>query len=116
MQKKTLGIVLMFLGLVVLIASLAADALGIGMDPGIGWKQALGALVGVIVAGVGAWYWPGFPQSRMMAEAAAPMPMASPTPKKAAASKTPRKSRAAKKASRPARKASSRGARRGRKR
>lgn len=55
MSKKTLGIGLIVLGVIVLIVSLAADSFGIGGTPGIGWKQLVGAGVGVIVAIVGIW-------------------------------------------------------------
>jgi hypothetical protein len=81
MSKRALGILLMIVGLIVVIASLEADALGIGADPGIGWKQAVGALVGVVVVGVGAWYWPGLPSSPAMQQPAGPMPVAGPTAK-----------------------------------
>ena len=43
------------LGVVVLIISLAADSLGIGGAPGIGWKQLTGAGVGLIVMIYGIW-------------------------------------------------------------
>jgi hypothetical protein len=55
MSKRTMGIVLVILGVVLLIVSLAADVIGIGNRMGIGWKQMLGAAVGLIVALVGAW-------------------------------------------------------------
>jgi len=38
-----------------LIVSLAADVIGIGNEAGIGWKQMLGAVVGVSVAVSGGW-------------------------------------------------------------
>jgi cytochrome c biogenesis protein CcdA len=65
MSKRTLGIVLMVVGLVMVIVSLGADAIGLGAEPGLGLKQALGAVAGVIILAAGAWFWPGFPQSRM---------------------------------------------------
>jgi uncharacterized membrane protein len=55
MSKRTLGVVLIILGLVVLVVSLAADPLGIGNGTGFGWKQILGSVVGALVAVVGAW-------------------------------------------------------------
>jgi hypothetical protein len=70
MSKKTLGIVLVVVGVIVVIASLGADAFGFGGSPGLGWKQALGAVVGVITVAVGAWFWPGLPTSLMSAEGA----------------------------------------------
>ena len=55
MSKRTIGMGLIALGVIVLIASLAADSLGLGGVPGIGWKQLTGAAVGVIVAIAGGW-------------------------------------------------------------
>jgi len=55
MSKKTIGIGLVVVGVIVLIVSLAADSFGIGGTPGIGWKQLVGAGVGVIIAVVGFW-------------------------------------------------------------
>ena len=56
MSKRTLGIVLIVLGVLLVILSLSADALGIGNGAGIGWKQILGAVIGVLVAAGGAWW------------------------------------------------------------
>lgn len=57
-QGKQLGIALVVLGLLVVVVSLAADAIGLGAEPAtIGWKQQLGALAGLIVAAVGIWRW-----------------------------------------------------------
>ena len=39
-----------------LIVSLAADALGLGNGAGLGWKQILGAVIGLLVAAGGAWW------------------------------------------------------------
>jgi len=55
MSKRTIGIVLVVIGVIVVIVSLAADALGIGSGGGIGWKQLLGAAVGVVVVLGGGW-------------------------------------------------------------
>ncbi|MBE3067704.1 MAG: hypothetical protein IMZ73_09820 [Chloroflexi bacterium] len=55
MSKKTIGFLLIILGVVVLVVTLAADTLGIGNVPGFGWKQILGAVIGVIVALGGVW-------------------------------------------------------------
>ena len=50
MSKKMLGVVFIILGAVVLVVSLAADAVGIGNATGIGWKQILAAVIGALVA------------------------------------------------------------------
>ena len=52
-NKKTIGIALLAAGALVLIGSLAADAIGIGGAAGFGYKQIIGAVVGVIAAAVG---------------------------------------------------------------
>ena len=52
-NKKTIGIALLVVGAVLLIGSLAVDAIGIGGVAGFGYKQIIGAVAGVIVAIVG---------------------------------------------------------------
>jgi hypothetical protein len=52
-NKKTIGIVLMVAGVVLLIGSLVADLLGIGNAPGFGLYQVIGSAVGVVVAAAG---------------------------------------------------------------
>lgn len=57
-QGKQLGIALIALGILVVTISLAADAIGVGVETGvIGWKQQLGAVAGLAVAAVGLWRW-----------------------------------------------------------
>jgi hypothetical protein len=63
MSKRTIGIVLIVIGVVLAIVSLAADAIGIGTYPGINGAQILGAAVGIIIALVGVWLgWSKPPQ------------------------------------------------------
>ncbi len=52
-SKRTIGIVLIVVGLVVLVLALGADLIGIGQNPNFGQYQLLGAVVGAIVAVVG---------------------------------------------------------------
>ncbi len=52
-NKKVIGIALLVVGVILLVVSLAADSLGIGGSPGIGYKQIIGAVAGVVVAAVG---------------------------------------------------------------
>ena len=53
MSNRTRGLVLIVAGVVLALVALAADPLGLGPHPGIGWKQILGALAGVAAAVVG---------------------------------------------------------------
>jgi hypothetical protein len=51
-NKKIIGIALLVVGVLLLIVSLAADVIGIGL-PGFGLKQIAGAVAGVVVAVIG---------------------------------------------------------------
>ncbi|MEP6894861.1 MAG: hypothetical protein ABI986_04560 [Chloroflexota bacterium] len=53
MNNRTIGIVLLAGGVVLLIVSLAADLIGIGGAAGFGYKQTIGSIAGAIVAIVG---------------------------------------------------------------
>ena len=55
MSKRTIGYVLIVLGVILALVSLFADAIGIGTYPGMNWAQILGALVGIFLAIVGVW-------------------------------------------------------------
>ena len=55
MSKRIIGYIVIVLGIAALILSLAADAIGIGGSPGIGWRQLTGAAVGLIVMIYGFW-------------------------------------------------------------
>jgi hypothetical protein len=51
--KKTVGVVLLVVGILVLLVSLLADPLGIGGSPVFGRDQIVGTIAGAIVAVVG---------------------------------------------------------------
>ncbi len=53
MSRKTVGVMLLVVGVLLFLVSATADSLGIGGAPGIGWKQILGMVVGVAVAATG---------------------------------------------------------------
>jgi hypothetical protein len=55
MNKRTVGYILIALGVVGLIVSLAADYIGVGSYPGINGTQLLGAVLSLVVALVGVW-------------------------------------------------------------
>ena len=54
MSKKTLGILLVVLGVILVVVSLAADTIGIGSGA-FGPKQIIGTAIGIILALVGVW-------------------------------------------------------------
>ena len=55
-NKRILALILLLGGLVILVLSLAADALGIGREAAtFGWAQIAGTLAGAGIAVVGAW-------------------------------------------------------------
>ncbi len=57
MTNKTIGIIVIILGVLLAAVSLLADVLGLGGDPNaIGWKQLLGAGLGVLVVIIGVWF------------------------------------------------------------
>ena len=56
MDKKTPSAAMLAIGIMILVASLFADSLGIGGNSGFGSYQAVGAVVGAIVAAVGLFF------------------------------------------------------------
>jgi len=56
MSNRTIGILIIVVGVLLVVASLAADLIGIGSGGGLGWKQLLGAGVGVLVVAAGVWW------------------------------------------------------------
>ena len=57
MNNKTIGIIVIILGVLLAAVSLLADVLGLGGDPNaVGWKQLLGAGAGVLVVIIGVWF------------------------------------------------------------
>jgi hypothetical protein len=54
MSNRYLGITMILVGLLIMLVSLLADVIGVGARPDIfGWKQLLGACVGVVVSVAG---------------------------------------------------------------
>jgi len=48
-------LVVLVLGIVLALVSLFADAIGVGGEPGFGWKQTLGLVVGVGLVALALW-------------------------------------------------------------
>ena len=59
MSKRLISFALILFGAAVSILSLAADPLGFGGVPGIGWKQIMGVVVGIFIAIFGLWWAQG---------------------------------------------------------
>ncbi len=53
MNNRTMSIVLLAVGAVLLIVSLTADVTRIGVAPGFGYKQIIGSIAGIIGVVVG---------------------------------------------------------------
>ena len=51
--NKISSIILLVVGIGLLIASLLADVIGIGDDPGFGRQQTMGTVAGAVIAAVG---------------------------------------------------------------
>ena len=51
--NKTASLLLLLVGVVLLAASLLADTIGIGDDPGFGRQQTMGTIAGAALAAVG---------------------------------------------------------------
>ncbi len=52
-MKEAVGIVILVVGIVVLVLSLAADFIAAGAYSGFGYQQVIGVILGVIVGAVG---------------------------------------------------------------
>ncbi len=55
MDSPMLARVVIVVGVLLVVISLFADPLGLGRSPGVGWRQTLGAVVGVLVVVAGAY-------------------------------------------------------------
>jgi len=53
MDREIVGWMLVAAGAVIFLFSALADAIGIGVDGGFGWKQILGVIIGAGAVGVG---------------------------------------------------------------
>ncbi len=53
MSGKGIGTIALVLGVLLFLVSAAADSVGIGGHPGMGWKQVLGLAGGVALAAFG---------------------------------------------------------------
>jgi len=56
MSKKSLSLIAIIVGLILMIVSLIADLIGLGSYPGINWAQIVGAVVGLVTVLLGFWF------------------------------------------------------------
>ncbi len=55
-DQKNIGRTLFSVGILLLVVSLLADVIGLGRVPDVfGWKQIVGAVAGLGLAGIGIW-------------------------------------------------------------
>ena len=50
---RALAVSLLVAGVLLFLFSLTADTIGIGEGTGVGWKQIIGAVIGVVIAAIG---------------------------------------------------------------
>ena len=50
---RTLGVILLAIGVMTLVLAIGADVIGLGQTHAFGFKQIVGALVGILVATIG---------------------------------------------------------------
>ena len=55
MTQRRSALIMVVIGVILALVSLLADAIGVGGDPGFGYKQAAGLLVGVVLVAIGLW-------------------------------------------------------------
>ena len=55
MTQRGLALVILVVGVLLALVSLFADPLGVGGEPGFGYKQTAGLVVGVALAALGLW-------------------------------------------------------------
>jgi len=57
MMPRGSALVMLLVGVLLALVSGFADALGIGGEPGFGYKQAAGLVVGLVLVAVSLWRW-----------------------------------------------------------
>jgi hypothetical protein len=55
MAKRGSALIMVVVGVILALVSLLADAIGIGGEPGFGYKQAAGLLIGIVLVAIGLW-------------------------------------------------------------
>lgn len=55
MSRKTISMILVIAGILLVGVSLLADILGIGKESGFGWKQSTGLIIGLLIVLINSW-------------------------------------------------------------
>jgi hypothetical protein len=55
MAQRQSALIMLVVGVLLVLVSLFADAIGVGGQPGFGWKQGAGLVIGVALAALGFW-------------------------------------------------------------
>jgi hypothetical protein len=55
MAARSRSVALVVMGVALASLSVLADVIGVGTGPGFGWKQIVGTVLGIVIAGVGVW-------------------------------------------------------------
>lgn len=55
MTQRQSALLMLVIGILLALVSLFADALGVGGQPGFGWKQTGGLILGLALVGLGLW-------------------------------------------------------------
>lgn len=55
MTQRQSALLILVVGILLVLVSLFADALGLGGEPGFGWKQAGGLVIGAALVAFGLW-------------------------------------------------------------
>ena len=53
MDKKGWGLLFLIIGIIILLISIFTDSIGLGGYPGIGMKQTIGIIIGLVIAIIG---------------------------------------------------------------
>jgi hypothetical protein len=55
MAQRGSALIVLVVGVLLALVSLFADALGVGGQPGFGWKQTVGLVIGLALVAYGLW-------------------------------------------------------------
>ncbi len=62
MAAHSRAVAVVIIGVALASFSVLADTIGVGAHPDFGWKQIVGAVMGVVIAGFGIWWMRAKPE------------------------------------------------------